>query len=74
MKLLIRIFVPLAVLTGCVFGDIALAKWLFAQLPAMVEWLFWAKLGIAFGIFWLTAGIVVMFVGLSTIITNALTE
>lgn len=73
MKWFIRITIPLLVMGGCVFGDIQLAKWLFAHLPD-ISWIFWAKLGVSFVIFWLTFGLIVIATVLSGAIAVALTE
>jgi len=74
MKWVIRIGLPVLVFGGCVFGDIKLCQFLFAQLPDVASWLFWAKLGIVGGVIWATGGIVVLATTVSGILASAVTR
>lgn len=74
MKLFARIAAPVITLGLCIWGDVALGRFLFAQLPEAASWLFWAKLGIVLGIIAVTAGLIFVVTAVVGIITNLLTE
>ena len=73
-RLIIRIIVPLVTLGLCVWGDIALVKFLFSKLPPDVSWLFWAKLGIVVVDIGLFAGLIIGITTIAGIIANVVTE
>ena len=74
MKTLIRVFVPLAALGLCIWGDISLASWLFTKLPQDLSWLFWAKAGIVVGLIWATSGIIITITYITGAIAYVITE
>jgi len=74
MKTAIRILTPMITLGLCIWGDVALVKFLFTQLPIEAAWLFWAKLGIILGIIAITAGIIFVITALSALIVRVFTE
>jgi len=74
MKIIVMVLVPLVTLGLCVWGDIALVRFLFTQLPQDLSWLFWAKVGIVFADIWLTAGIVIWLTSLSAAIIAILID
>jgi len=74
MKTAIRILAPMITLGLCIWGDVALVKFLFTQLPIEAAWLFWANLGIILGIIAITAGIIFVITALSALIVRVFTE
>lgn len=74
MKTAIRILTPVITLGLCIWGNVALVKFLFTQLPVEAAWLFWAKLGIILSVIAVTAGIIFVITALSATIIKVFTE